>query len=166
MEPNFILLLLCLVAQLFPTLCDPMDCSPPGASVMGILQARILEWVAMPCSRGSSQPKDWTQVSHSEGRFFTIWATIYFYQGSTWILEWVVYPFSRRSSWPRNWTGVSWTVDGFFTSWAIYITIIDLPFTDHSLVMWKGLCNSMKLWAMPCMACLMYVHLECKMDRS
>ena len=40
------------------TLCDPMDCSPPGSSVLGILQARILEWVAMPFSRGSSQPRD------------------------------------------------------------------------------------------------------------
>ena len=44
------------VAQLCPTLCDPMDCSPPGSSVPGILQARILEWVAMPSSRGSSDP--------------------------------------------------------------------------------------------------------------
>ena len=42
---------------------------------MGILQARILEWVAMPSSRGSSQPRDWTQVSHIAGRFFTSWAT-------------------------------------------------------------------------------------------
>ena len=42
---------------------------------MGSLQARILEWVAMPSSRGSSQPRDWTQVSHIAGRFFTIWAT-------------------------------------------------------------------------------------------
>ena len=41
----------------------------------GILQARILEWVAMPASRESSQPRDWTQVSHIAGRFFTIWAT-------------------------------------------------------------------------------------------
>ena len=45
-----------LVAQLCPTLCDTMDWSPPGSSVHGILQARILEWVAMLCSRGSSQP--------------------------------------------------------------------------------------------------------------
>ena len=45
-----------LVVQWIPTLCDPMDCSPPGSSVHGILQARILEWVAMPSSRGSSQP--------------------------------------------------------------------------------------------------------------
>ena len=45
------------------TLCDPMDCSPPGSSVHGILQARILEWVAMPSSRGSSWPRDQTSVS-------------------------------------------------------------------------------------------------------
>ena len=64
-----------LVALLCPTLCDPMDCSLPGSSVHGILQARILEWVAMPSSRASSQPRDQTQVSHIAGRFSTIWAT-------------------------------------------------------------------------------------------
>ena len=64
-----------LVTQSCPTLCDPMDCSPPGSSVHGILQARILEWVAMSFSRGSSQPRDWTWVSCTAGRFFTIWAT-------------------------------------------------------------------------------------------
>ena len=52
-----------------------MDCSLPGPSVHGILQARILEWVAIPFSRGSFQPKDWTQVSHTAGKFFTVWAT-------------------------------------------------------------------------------------------
>ena len=45
------------------TLCNPMDCSPPGCSIHGILQARILQWVAMPSSRASSQPRDWTCVS-------------------------------------------------------------------------------------------------------
>ena len=50
-----------------------MDCSLPGSSVHGILQARILEWVAIPFSRGSSQPRDQTQVSCIVGRFFTIW---------------------------------------------------------------------------------------------
>ena len=64
-----------LVAQLCPTLCDPMDCSSPGFSVHGILQAKILEWVAIPFSRGSSWPTDWTRVSHIVGKFFTIWAT-------------------------------------------------------------------------------------------
>ena len=44
------------------TLCDPMDCSPPGSSVRGILQAGILEWAAIPFSRESSQPRDWTCV--------------------------------------------------------------------------------------------------------
>ena len=56
-----------LVTQLCPILCDPMDCRPPGSSVNGILQARILEWVAIPFSRGSSQPRDQTQVSHFAG---------------------------------------------------------------------------------------------------
>ena len=66
---------LCLVAQSCPTVYDPMDCSPPGSSVHGILQAGILEWVAMPSARGSSQPRDGSQVSCIAGGFFTIWAT-------------------------------------------------------------------------------------------
>jgi len=49
-----------------------MDCSPPGPCVLGILQARILEWVAIPFSRGSFQPRDRTQVSHIAGGFFTM----------------------------------------------------------------------------------------------
>ena len=59
----------CLIAWSCPTLCDPMDCSPSGSSVHGILQARILEWVAMPSCRASSQPRDQTQVSCTAGRF-------------------------------------------------------------------------------------------------
>ena len=51
-----------LVTPLFPTLCDPMDCSPPGSFVPGILQVGILEWVVIPFSRRSSWPRDWTQV--------------------------------------------------------------------------------------------------------
>ena len=62
-------------AQSCPTPCDPMDCSPPGSSVHGILQARKLVWVATPSFRGSSQPRDWTQVSHIADRFFTSWAS-------------------------------------------------------------------------------------------
>ena len=57
------------------TLCDPVDCSPPGSSVHGIVQARILEWVAMAFLRGSSQPGDWTCISCIAGRFVTHWAT-------------------------------------------------------------------------------------------
>ena len=57
-----------------------MDCSPPGCSVHGIFQARILEWVVIPFSRGSSWPRDRTQVSYIAGGFFTIWATREDYQ--------------------------------------------------------------------------------------
>ena len=55
--------------------CDPKDYSLPASSFQGILQARILELVAVPFSRESSQPRDWTQVSRIASRFFTIWAT-------------------------------------------------------------------------------------------
>ena len=62
---------LCLVAQSCLTLCNSMDCSPQTPLSMGILQARILEWVAMLSSRGSSRPRDQTQVSGIAGGFFT-----------------------------------------------------------------------------------------------
>ena len=68
-----------LVIQLCLTLCDPMDSSPSGSSVHRILQARIMEWAAMPYSRGSSQLRDGTQVFCIAGSFFffffTVWAT-------------------------------------------------------------------------------------------
>ena len=64
-----------LVTQPCLTLCDPMDYSLPGSSVHRILQARILEWVAIHFSRGSSRPRDQTQVSSIADTFFTIWAT-------------------------------------------------------------------------------------------
>ena len=69
------------VAQLCLTLCDPMDYSPPGSSIHGIFQARVLEWVAISFSRGSSWPRDRTWVSHIAGRHFTIWATREAYKG-------------------------------------------------------------------------------------
>ena len=56
--------LMCMLSHLSPTLCDPTGCSPPGSSVHGILQARILEWVAMPSSRGSSPPRDRIHISY------------------------------------------------------------------------------------------------------
>ena len=65
----------CVLTQSCPTLCDPMDCSPSGSFVQEIFLARILEWVAISFSRGSSQPRDRTQVFQIAGRFFTIWAT-------------------------------------------------------------------------------------------
>ena len=64
-----------LVTQSCPILCSPTDCNPPGSSVHGILQARILEWVTIPFSRGSSRPRNQTQVSCITGRRFTVWAS-------------------------------------------------------------------------------------------
>ena len=93
--------------QSCPTLCDPMD-----YTVHGILQARILQWVAFPFSRVSSQPRDRTQVSHIAGRFFTSWA-------QEKLKKTGVGSLSSRSSRPRNWTGVSCVAGGFFTNWAM-----------------------------------------------
>ena len=64
-----------LVIQLYLTLCNLMDCSSLGSSIYTFLQARILEWVIISFSMGSSQPRDQTWVSHIAGTFFTIWAT-------------------------------------------------------------------------------------------
>ena len=61
----------CLVTKSCLTLCNPMDCSPPGSSVHGISWARILEWVIVSFSRGSSLPRGGTNVSRLAGRFFT-----------------------------------------------------------------------------------------------
>ena len=60
-----------LVTQSCPTLCNPMNCSPSGSSIHEILQARIMEWIAIPFSRGSSCPRDQTQVSCIVGRLFS-----------------------------------------------------------------------------------------------
>ena len=85
-----------------------------GPYVHGIPQARILEWVTFLFSRGSSQPRDQTQISCIVGRFFTSLS----HQGSPRILEWVAYPFSSGSSQPRNWTRVSCIAGRHLTSWA------------------------------------------------
>ena len=86
------------VAQLCPTLCDPRDYSLPGSSVQGVLQVRIVEWVAVPFSRGSFRPRNWTGVFCIAGGFFTSWATrkalslaysllnIYYWLLQVWIL--------------------------------------------------------------------------------
>ena len=92
------------------TLCNPMD-----YTIHRLLWARILEWVAFPFSRGSSQHRDWTQVSHIADEFFTSWVT----REAPRILEWVAYPFSRGFSQLGNRTRVSCVAGGFFTSWAI-----------------------------------------------
>ena len=89
---------LCLVAQLCLTLCEPMDCSLPGSSVHDILQAKILEWAAMPSSRGSSQPRDQTHVSCIPGRFFTNWATREDSSGES------LFRMLQTTTWPWSWS--------------------------------------------------------------
>ena len=86
-----------LVTQSCLTLCDLRDCSLSGSSVHGILQARMLEWVAMPSSRGSSWPRGQTCISCIAGRFFTIWATreALF----TTLVKWLMF---KTSSTPKN----------------------------------------------------------------
>jgi len=83
-------------------------------TVHGTLQARILEWVAFPLSRGSFQPRDNPGLLLCGRILYQL-----SYKGSPRILERVADPFSNRSSWPRNQTGVSCIAGGFFTNWAI-----------------------------------------------
>ena len=86
-----------LVSQLCLTLHYLMDCSPPSSYVHGILQARIVEWVAIPFSRGSSQPRDRTWVSLTAGRFFMVWATRIALYGANYFT--VLYWFCHTSTW-------------------------------------------------------------------
>ena len=132
----------CLVAQSCPTLCNPMDCSPPGSSVHGISQASSLEWFAISFFRASSTPRNWTCISCIDRQILYHWAIrkwkwkwsesksllsdslpphgLYTVHGilQARILEWVAFPFSRGSSQPRDWTQMSHIAGGFFTSWA------------------------------------------------
>ena len=75
------------VTQSCLTLWNPVDCTPPGSSVHGILQARILEWVAISFSRGSSRPRDRTRVSRIAGRHFNLWAT----REDVWSIDIIIY---------------------------------------------------------------------------
>ena len=72
---NIFLILKVKVVQSCLTPCNPLSCSPPGSSIHEVFQARIVEWVAISYFRGSSSPRDQTQVSGIAGRFFTIWAS-------------------------------------------------------------------------------------------
>ena len=90
------------VTQSYPTLCNPMDCRPPGSSVHGILQARILEWVAIPFSRGSFQPRDQTWVSCTAGRFFTIWAIREAHSANFLTQELIQISMNKRNSLEKN----------------------------------------------------------------
>ena len=104
---------LCLVALSCPTLCNLMDYGPPDSSVHRNLQARILEWAAMPSSKGSSHPRDRAQVSTLQ--VDSLLSEPPEKPTSTGVGK---YPFFRASSQPRNQTRVSCIAGRFFTSWA------------------------------------------------
>ena len=107
--------LLCLVDQSCPTLCDPMDCSPPGSSVHGDSPGKN---TPLECCHALLQGIFPTQGSNPRLPLCRQILYPLSHQGSPRILEWVAYPFFRGTSWPRNWTGVSCTASGFFPSWA------------------------------------------------
>ena len=95
------------VTQSCPTLCNPMDCSPSGSSVHGILQARILEWLAIPFSRGSFWPKDRTQFSCTAGRFFTVWATRETLENICWMKEYCALLLQGKKAFLQTWSYTS-----------------------------------------------------------
>ena len=94
----------CLVAQLCPTLCNPKDCSPPGFSINGILQARILKWVAISFSRGSSCPRDRTRISCLSRQTLSHWASreVQAYMHSTDKRQHSSWDASPQASWYRD----------------------------------------------------------------
>ena len=119
--------MLCLVAQSWSTLCNPMDCSPPGSSVRGDSPGKntgvgchALLWGILP-TQGSNPG-----LFHCQQILYHL-----SHQGSQRILEWVAYPFSRGTSRPRDRTGVSCIAGGFFTSWATWEALLPLLVSSY-----------------------------------
>ena len=116
------------VAQSCPTLCNPMD-----YTVHGILQARILQWVAFPFFRGSSQPRDQTQVSCIAGGFFTSWATR---EADTkcadFLLQWKTCYVISSLSWIRKSPSLPLTMEFILMQWKMYYIISSLSWIRKS----------------------------------
>ena len=103
------------VAQLCPTLCDPLGCSPLGSSVHGILQARMLEWVTISFSRGSFPPRDQARVP-TRGRSLTIWATR---EAPGWVLQTPIIPPApfvedTKPHSLKTWSSIHWSHEAPF----------------------------------------------------
>ena len=143
------------VAKSYLTLCNPMDCSPPGSSVLGILQARILEWVAMPSSRGSSWLRDGTQVSCTRGQILYHWATgkPISYQATPLNLNLIKLLYFLHFH--THTTPFAWNVLSFFSNWPNSLCFScthlqeKLPFLPHSK---KQLAFSQLQWIPTCKA--------------
>ena len=144
------------VAQSCPTLCDPMDCSLSGSSVHGIFQARVLEWVAVSFSTGSSQPRDRTQVSRIAGRHFTVWATmeVLFPQKIYWV----------TSSWKELCEEQRWTNYRKQTI-KILTKATPKPTTSHALFL-KAVYVFLNMNKLTCMYCLQYTADSIKMSSA
>ena len=135
--------------QMCPPLWNPVDFSPPGSSVHGILQARILEEVAMPSSRGSSQPRDPTRVSGITGGFFTakppgkphIYTHTYIYIGYKYIYIYIHTPIHIGDTHIPYWFLFLWRTsshtDGESVGWVIQMTWQD----D-----WNQVCTALRPW--------------------
>ena len=117
------------------TLFDPMDCSPPGSSVHGILQPRILEWVAMPSSRGSSWLRDRTWVSWLADRFFTLWATRETLNRSFYF-TWGLFLWKRQQSGPKHHLAQGSTTSGLWMGTCCQISSgirLEIKFTINAV---------------------------------
>ena len=129
-----------LVTKLCLTLCDPMDCSPPASSVRGILQARILEWVAIPFSRGSSWPRDWTHV-------FRIGSWVLYHWAICCVNSLRPGTLAISHNWPKNQHGTTVMIllQWKYTWWEnkAFSDIIDISYAQH-LLAWRILNNSQK----------------------
>ena len=119
-----------LLAQSCPTLWDPMNCSPPGSSVHGILQARIMEWVATAFSRGSSRPRDQIQVSHIAGRFFTIWAT-----RETWLTRGTNSKESKACELPDRGLWLDWQTGAY-----MFVALLEMGMSYPAKRLWWEFC--------------------------
>ena len=114
----FIFCVFCVSDSACLILCDTINCSLPHSSIHGVLQARILEWIAMPFSRGSSWPRDQTQVSCIADRFFTTWA-----QGKP-VPIWTAFlPFEVPNYYPL----LSLAVDGIYEDFSHFDELLSYP---------------------------------------
>ena len=136
-----------LVTQSRLTLCDPMDCCPPGSSVHGILQPRVLDWVAIPLSRGSSQPRDWTQVSCIVGEFFTVWSMIQTLNSKAYVQGSQGNHSVSSAAWIHKCEMMVWVLQPICTAW------------NQALLMFKGKRNFLSLYICLCLpSFLSYTH--------
>ena len=119
---------LCGVPESCPALHDSVGSSPLGSSVHGVLQARTLEWVAVPSSRGSSQPRDQTQVSRIAGRFFTLWATREAHNGMDYMKKYDKIQMTLTSK----------KIIIYLTVWGLSCNMQDFPWGMWDLVFWPG----------------------------